>query len=102
MGDVGNVACKKDRDSTYGKNNVYRLHKEGSEFKAELDSFLVYLKFPVCLCVRVYVSPFDDWRFALKQKTEAATISRSTMFFCPGNNTNSMQPSMHRKITVTI
>ena len=55
-----------------------------------------------CLCVRVYASAFDDLRFALKQKTEAATISRSTMFFCPGNNTNSMQPSMHRKITVTI
>ncbi len=38
-------ACKKERDSTYGRNNFYRLIKEGSEYKDEVDSFLVYLKF---------------------------------------------------------
>lgn len=44
--DMGNVACNKDRDSTYGKNNFYRLNREESEFKKELDSFCVYLKVP--------------------------------------------------------
>ena len=40
--------------------------------------------------------------FAPKQKTEAGTISRSTMFFCSGNNTNSIEHAVHRKIAVTI
>ena len=44
--DLGNVSCQKDRDSTYGKNIFYRLTKEGSDTKNEIDSFLVYLKFP--------------------------------------------------------
>ena len=44
--DLGNLACNKERDSTYGKNSLYRLTKEGSEYKTEVDSFTVYLKFP--------------------------------------------------------
>ena len=44
--DFGNIACEKERDSTYGKNNFYRLVKEGSEHKKEVDTFCVYLKFP--------------------------------------------------------
>ena len=44
--DLGNISCKRERDSTYGKNNFYRLTKEGSEYKNEVDSFTVYLKFP--------------------------------------------------------
>ena len=44
--DLGNLACNKERDSTYGKNNFYRLTKEGSDYKTEVDLFTVYLKFP--------------------------------------------------------
>ena len=44
--DMGNIACNKERDSTYGKNVFYRLTQERSEFKSEVDSFCVYLKFP--------------------------------------------------------
>ncbi len=39
--DLGNIACKKPRDSTHGKNIFYRLTKEGSEYKKEVDSFCV-------------------------------------------------------------
>lgn len=44
--DLGNLACGKDRDSTYGKTNFYRLTKEGSAFKKEVDTLCIYLKFP--------------------------------------------------------
>lgn len=44
--DLGNIACKREKDNTYGKNTFYRLTKEGSEYKIEVDSFTVYLKFP--------------------------------------------------------
>jgi hypothetical protein len=44
--DLGNVACNKERDSTYGKTNFYRLSKEGSEYKNEIDTFCIYLKVP--------------------------------------------------------
>lgn len=44
--DLGNIACGKDRDSTYGKTNFYRLTKVGSAFKQEVDTLCIYLKFP--------------------------------------------------------
>lgn len=44
--DLGNIACGKDRDSTYGKTNFYRLIREGSAFKSEVDTLCIYLKFP--------------------------------------------------------
>ena len=44
--DLGNIACKREKDNTYGKNTFYRLTKEGSEYKTEVDTFTVYLKFP--------------------------------------------------------
>jgi len=43
--DLGNLSCEKDRDSTYGKTNFYRLTKDGSKYKKEVDTFCIYLKF---------------------------------------------------------
>lgn len=39
-------ACQKENESTYAKNTFYRLIRDGSEHKLEVDSFCVYLKFP--------------------------------------------------------
>ena len=44
--DLGNIACNKERDSSYGKTNFYRLSKEGSEYKNEIDTYCIYLKVP--------------------------------------------------------
>lgn len=42
--DLGNIFCNKDLESTYGKNTYYRLTKEGSEHKDEVESYTVNLR----------------------------------------------------------
>jgi hypothetical protein len=44
--DLGNIACNKERDSTYGKTNFYRLTKEGSDYKNEIDTLCIYSRVP--------------------------------------------------------
>ena len=44
MFDMGNIACKRDRDSQYAKTIFYRMIKEGSKFRDEVLSFCIYLK----------------------------------------------------------
>ncbi len=44
--DFINLSCDKTRDSSYGRTNFYRLIKDGSEYKEEIESMCINVKFP--------------------------------------------------------
>ena len=44
--DLGNTAGKRGCENQYGRNIFYRLTKDGSKFKDEVNAFCIYLKFP--------------------------------------------------------
>jgi hypothetical protein len=58
--DFINYSCEKSSDDTYGRTNFYRLTKEGSKYKDEIESLCTYLTFPgekiiMCLSMVTFV-----------------------------------------------